>query len=192
MLQLRLEMPKPLCLTAAASMIEFLHSEPLTGKAVSLSLHTTLLYSHMHLQQGTDSAQQLEASRGAVECSASPPAAVRSITVEHSTAQYGRCTFTLASSLPVTLSEIILHARVSGAPHLSAAVPVKVWQLKKVSVAQSWQFDHPKATLKRVSGTTKCNSTSEMYASARVMHVSPSMMTSNHMCRSDAINTSML
>jgi hypothetical protein len=163
---LRLQKPQPLCLTAAATMTEALHSEPLTGRPVSLGLHTTILFSHMHLQQGTHSSERWqEASRQAIECSASPPTAVRSITVEYSTAHYGRCTFTLAPALPTKISEIVLHAQVSGVPHLRAAVPVKVWQLKKVTVTQSWQFDHPQAALRRVSESANCDATSNMYAS---------------------------
>lgn len=177
-LQLQIEAPKPLSLTASTTMQEILHSEPLTGLAVSLHLHTTLLFSHMQHKRDTDSLEDsLEATRRVVECSASPTAAVRSITVEHSTAQHGRCTFTLAAALPEALSEIVLHASIAGEPHLSAAAPVKVWQIETVAVTQQWQFDHPKGgSLRRVSGSMNCSETSDMCAAA------VSCMNSSHTC----------
>lgn len=168
-LQLQIEAPRPLSLTGAASMQEVLHSEPLTGNAVSLHLHTTLLFSHMHRSKSTGSSVegQLEPTRRAVTCSVSPSAAVRSITVQHSTDQQLRCTFTLASALPKALSEVVLHGDVTGEPHLSVSVPVKVWQIENVAVTQ---LDQPKAVLKRISGSTSCSHISDMCVATGVLH----------------------
>lgn len=165
-LQLQIEEPKPLSLISSATMQQVLHSEPLTGHAVSLHLHTTLLLSHMHHQQVTDSYDDYLGATRAIVCSVSPPVAVRSITVDHSTAQHGRCTFILAAALPKALSEVVLHATVAGEPHLSASVPVKIWQLDNVAVTQLWQFDHPTTVLKRVSGSLNCTETSDMCETA--------------------------
>lgn len=168
-LQLQIEAPKPLALTGAASMQEVLHSEALTGDAVSLHLYTTLLFSHMHSTKSTGSslADPVEPTRRVLRCSVSPAAAARSIIVEHSSEQQRRCVFTLASAFPASLSEIVLHGSIAGEPHLSVAVPVKVWQIEKVAVTQ---LDQPKAVLNQISGSANCSDTSDMCVAAGLLH----------------------
>lgn len=162
-LQLQVELPKPLSLTATATMQEVLQSEPLTGLPVSIELHTTILYSHMH-QYENFGAPEGSRSASAVnfQCTASPSSAVQSIIVEERTAHQGRCIFILAAALNEDVSDIVLTASISGHRNLTTHVPVKVWQIRSVAVTESSSFRHPIPAIRPVSGSPECNGTSNL------------------------------